>query len=68
MRSGSAEESSVTDWISRDVLPMLDRPYEGELPPDAKDPGATFPPIEPLLPRDGGVGTLYRRLYWTQRT
>jgi hypothetical protein len=40
----------VTDQSSRDVLPIPDRPYEGELPLDAKDPEATFPPIEPLLP------------------
>jgi len=40
----------VTDQRSRDVLPIPDRPYEGELPLDARDPGADFPAIEPLLP------------------
>jgi arylsulfatase A-like enzyme len=40
----------VTDQSSREVLPIPDRPYEGELPLDAKDPEATFPPIQPLLP------------------
>ena len=32
----------------RDVLPIPDRPYEGTLSLDAKDPHATFRPIEPL--------------------
>src|SRR4029079_8859159 len=48
----------VTDRISRDVLPIPDRPYEGELPLDAKDPGATFPPIEPLRPPAGAPNVL----------
>ncbi|HEU6443458.1 MAG TPA: sulfatase-like hydrolase/transferase [Gaiellaceae bacterium] len=40
----------VNDELERDVLPIPDRPYEGTLPMDAKDPEATFPPIEPLRP------------------
>ena len=40
----------MTDQISRDVLPIPDRPYEGELPLDAKDPDASFPAVEPLRP------------------
>jgi arylsulfatase A-like enzyme len=48
----------VTDQISRDVLPIPDRPHEGELPLDAKDPDATFPPIEPLRPPDGAPNVL----------
>jgi arylsulfatase len=48
----------VTDQSSRDVLPIPDRPYEGELPLDAKDPEATFPPIEPLRPPDGAPNVL----------
>jgi hypothetical protein len=40
----------VTDQISRDVLPIQDRPFEGALPYDAKDPEALFPAIEPLRP------------------
>jgi arylsulfatase A-like enzyme len=43
----------VSDLISRDVLPIPDQPFEGELPLDAKDPEAKFPPIEPLLPPAG---------------
>jgi arylsulfatase len=38
----------VPDQFSRDVLPIPDRPYDGPLPLDAKDPEAKFPPIEPL--------------------
>ena len=41
----------MTDLRSRDVLPIPDRPYQGELPLDAKDAGATFPAIEPLPPK-----------------
>jgi arylsulfatase A-like enzyme len=48
----------VADQSSRDVLPIPDRPYEGELPLDAKDPEATFPPIEPLRPPDGAPNVL----------
>jgi arylsulfatase A-like enzyme len=48
----------VTDRIARDVLPIPDRPYEGELPLDAKDPDATFAPIEPLLPPAGAPNVL----------
>ena len=48
----------MTDQSSRDVLPIPDRPYEGELPLDAKDPEATFPPIEPLLPPAGSPHVL----------
>ena len=44
--------------IPRDVLPIPDRPYDGELPLDAKDPDATFPPIQPLLPPAGAPNVL----------
>jgi arylsulfatase len=37
----------------RDVLPIPDRPYEGMLPMDAKDPDAKFLPIAPLRPPAG---------------
>ena len=33
----------MADQSSRDVLPIPDRPYDGELPLDAKDPEAKFP-------------------------
>ena len=42
----------------RDVLPIPDRPYDGPLPFDAKDPEATFPPIEPLRPPAGAPNVL----------
>ena len=48
----------VTDQISRDVLPIPDRPFEGTLPYDAKDPDASFPPIEPLRPPAGAPNVL----------
>jgi arylsulfatase A-like enzyme len=48
----------VTNQDSRDVLPIPDRPYEGELPLDAKDPEATFPPIQPLLAPAGAPNVL----------
>ena len=34
----------------REVLPIPDRPYDGPVFEDAKDPAAKFPPIEPLRP------------------
>ena len=34
----------------REVLPIADRPYDGPVYEDAKDPDATFPAIEPLRP------------------
>ncbi len=48
----------MSDSLQRDVLPIPDPPYEGELPLDAKDPDATFPPIEPLRPPDGAPNVL----------
>jgi arylsulfatase A-like enzyme len=42
----------------RDVLPIPDRPYDGPVPFDAKDPDAKFPPIEPLRPPDGAPNVL----------
>jgi arylsulfatase A-like enzyme len=36
--------------MKRDVLPIPDRPYEGQITYDAKDPDTSFPPIEPLRP------------------
>jgi hypothetical protein len=35
----------------REVLPIPDRPYDGPVYEDAKDPAATFPPIEPPYAR-----------------
>jgi arylsulfatase A-like enzyme len=48
----------MTEQTSRDVLPIPSQPYEGELPLDAKDPEATFPPIEQLRPPDGAPNVL----------
>jgi arylsulfatase A-like enzyme len=42
----------------REVLPIPDRPYEGPVFEDAKDPAATFPPIEPLRPPAGAPNVL----------
>ncbi len=47
-----------TPEIQRDVLPIPDRPYDGPLPLDAKDPEAKFPPIEPLQPPGGAPNVL----------
>ena len=44
--------------IERRVLPIPDRPYDGPLPLDAKDPEAKFPPIEPLQPPVGAPNVL----------
>jgi arylsulfatase len=52
------EEPRVTDQIARDVLPIPDRPFEGTLPYDAKEPGASFPAIAPLQPPVGAPNVL----------
>ena len=49
----------MSDAVVRTQLPIPDRPYEGSLPFDAKDPEATFPPIEPLRPPDGAPNVLF---------
>ena len=48
----------MNDSIDRTVLPIPDKPYEGELPFDAKDPAATFPPIAELGPPAGAPNVL----------
>ena len=48
----------MTDQISRDVLPIPDRAFEGTLPYDAKDPDASFPAIESLKPPAGAPNVL----------
>jgi arylsulfatase len=42
----------------REVLPIPDRPYEGLITYDAKDPDSAFPPIEPLRPPAGAPNVL----------
>jgi arylsulfatase A-like enzyme len=49
---------SESNERERSVLPIPDQPYEGVLPLDAKDPEATFPPIEPLRPPEGAPNVL----------
>jgi len=44
--------------MQRDVLPMPDRPYEGPITYDAKDPETSFPTIEPLRPPAGAPNVL----------
>jgi arylsulfatase A-like enzyme len=41
---------------SRQILPIPDTPYEGDLPLDARE--ASFPPIEPLRPPAGAPNVL----------
>jgi arylsulfatase A-like enzyme len=48
----------MSDEVGRAVLPIHERRYEGELPFDAKDPAAQFPPIEPLRPPAGAPNVL----------
>jgi arylsulfatase len=42
----------------REVLPIPDRPYDGPVYEDAKDPKAKFAPIEPLRPPAGAPNVL----------
>jgi arylsulfatase A-like enzyme len=50
--------SSENHEVKRDVLPIPDRPYEGPITYDAKDPDTSFPPIEPLRPPAGAPNVL----------
>jgi len=42
----------------RQILPVPDRAYPGDVLYDAKDPDARFPPIRPLRPPDGAPNVL----------
>ena len=42
----------------RTILPIPDRAYDGPVYEDAKDPRATFAPIEPLRPPAGAPNVL----------
>src|SRR3954462_13466072 len=55
---GVSPMSGPSDEVQRDVLPIPDRPYEGELSLDAKVRDASFPAIEPLRPPAGGPNVL----------
>jgi arylsulfatase len=44
--------------LERENLPIPDRPYDGPVLEDAKDPAATFPPIKPLRPPNGAPNVL----------
>jgi arylsulfatase len=48
----------VADALARDRLPIPDPVHEGEPPFDARDPAASFPPIEPLVPPAGAPNVL----------
>ena len=46
------------DTVRRDVLPIPDQVETGTLAYDAKDPDASFPPIEPLRPPAGAPNVM----------
>lgn len=48
----------MPEKLARDRLPIPDRPYSGPVYEDAKDPDATFPPIDPLRPPAGAPNVL----------
>ena len=50
--------STGDQGLDRTVLPIPDKPFEGEVPFDAKDPKAKFPPIEELRPPQGAPNVL----------
>lgn len=47
-----------SEAFGREVLPIPDRPFEGVVTYDAKDPDTSFPPIEPLRPPTGAPNVL----------
>jgi arylsulfatase A-like enzyme len=46
------------DRHERAHLPIADQPYSGPVLYDAKDPAASYPPIEPLRPPEGAPNVL----------
>jgi hypothetical protein len=50
--------SGARDELPRTNLPIPEREHVGLTTYDAKDPGTSFPPIEPLLPPAGGPNVL----------
>jgi arylsulfatase A-like enzyme len=48
----------MAEATGRETLPIPDRPYEGLITYDAKDPDTSFPPIEPLRPPTGAPNVL----------
>jgi arylsulfatase len=58
MNQGGTEKMESARDVDRTVLPIPDVPYAGELPFDAKDPAATFPPIQELRPPAGAPNVL----------
>jgi arylsulfatase len=48
----------TSDESDRSELPIPDRAFDGNVPYDAKDPTAVFPPIEPLRPPAGAPNVL----------
>src|SRR6185436_4798256 len=50
------DRTMTDDAPGREVLPIPDTPFEGDVPLDARD--ASFAPIEPLRPPDGAPNVL----------
>jgi arylsulfatase A-like enzyme len=48
----------LSERAAREHLPIPDRAYGGFVAYDAKDPAATYPPIEPLRPPEGAPNVL----------
>src|SRR5712671_3727211 len=46
------------DALEREVLPIPERPYNGPVPFDAREPGVKFPPIRPIRPPRGAPNVL----------
>ena len=50
--------ANTPDQPQREILPIPDKPYQGFIAYDAKDPEAKFPPIERLRPPAGAPNVL----------
>jgi hypothetical protein len=46
------------DTQQRTILPIPDRPYQGPIVYDAKDPDARYTPVKPLRPPQGAPNVL----------
>src|SRR5260370_17027496 len=59
----SSDNSTTTSngkfkHVQREILPIPDRPYDGFVAYDARDPNSKFPPIQPLRPPLGPPNVL----------
>jgi len=54
----AATSNGKSKYVQREILPIPDRPYDGFVAYDARDPNSKFAPIQPLRPPLGAPNVL----------